>query len=263
MDAERQAEYAKETKQRCPIRVGALVLTVVKDGPAEKAGVLPLDVVLAVGKKPVRNADALLEAFGASQPGETVILEVRRHEEKLKAKQPGVAYQGGTWVHNPRDPRRKEIVWKGVKCDVTVGSQAAHGKAIAPGQAANAVRGGIDGNGYSRADIAEREASRPGGLGLSRRGSAVREPSAAQAGDSEKSTGEVEGGNAAAKSRPAPSDSTIADAYWGLQGVSMDAEVQKAYTAKLGGPAGSTSASRSRPSLRKDRPRKPASSPAT
>jgi serine protease Do len=67
---------------------GALVSTVVKDGPSEKAGVKPGDVILAVNDKPVEVSSELPTVIARMKPGSNVALTVLRDgkEQKLNVK---------------------------------------------------------------------------------------------------------------------------------------------------------------------------------
>jgi serine protease Do len=57
---------------------GALIADVVKDSPAEKAGIKPGDVVVALNGRPVNDNNQLTRDVGAIQPGQTVKLDVFR-----------------------------------------------------------------------------------------------------------------------------------------------------------------------------------------
>src|SRR5262249_41766243 len=57
---------------------GALIADVVKDSPAEKAGVRPGDVVVGLNGKPVNDNNQLTRDVGVIPPGSTVKLEVVR-----------------------------------------------------------------------------------------------------------------------------------------------------------------------------------------
>jgi serine protease Do len=67
---------------------GALVSSVVKDGPSEKAGVKPADVILAVNDKPVEVSAELPTIIARMKPGTNVQLTVWRDgkEQKLNVK---------------------------------------------------------------------------------------------------------------------------------------------------------------------------------
>jgi serine protease Do len=57
---------------------GAAVSSVVKDGPADKAGVKPEDVILAVNGRRIESSNELPEVIAAIHPGEKVDLEIWR-----------------------------------------------------------------------------------------------------------------------------------------------------------------------------------------
>jgi S1-C subfamily serine protease len=72
-----------------PVEQGALVQTVTKGSPAEKAGVHAgsqsgrgADVIVAVDGKPVKGAEDVVQAVGAKQPGDSVSLEYYRGKAK-------------------------------------------------------------------------------------------------------------------------------------------------------------------------------------
>jgi serine protease Do len=67
---------------------GALVSSVVKDGPSEKAGVKPGDVILAVNEKPVEVSSELPTVIARMKPGANVALTLWRggKQEKLDVK---------------------------------------------------------------------------------------------------------------------------------------------------------------------------------
>lgn len=61
-----------------PNQEGAVLVNILPDSPAQKAGLKPGDVVLAVNDKPVRNASALRNHVGLIPIGEEVTLEIAR-----------------------------------------------------------------------------------------------------------------------------------------------------------------------------------------
>jgi serine protease Do len=61
-----------------PGRKGALVAELVPGGPAEKAGVMPGDVVLSVNGHTVKNASELTREVASSHSGDTLNLQIMR-----------------------------------------------------------------------------------------------------------------------------------------------------------------------------------------
>jgi len=62
-------------------RMGALVSTVDRKGPAYKAGVEPGDVIIEFNGRPVKNNTELVAMVGATKPGSTVPLKVMRDKQ--------------------------------------------------------------------------------------------------------------------------------------------------------------------------------------
>lgn len=60
---------------------GAVVLTVVEQGPAEEAGLQAGDVITAIDDEAVDGPQALVDAIASRQPGDTVVLTVTREGE--------------------------------------------------------------------------------------------------------------------------------------------------------------------------------------
>jgi serine protease DegQ len=58
---------------------GTLIAGVMRGSPAEKAGVLPGDVLLAVADKPIKDAQAMLELIAGLNPGTRAKLAIRRN----------------------------------------------------------------------------------------------------------------------------------------------------------------------------------------
>ncbi|MDR4516587.1 MAG: Do family serine endopeptidase [Nitrosomonas sp.] len=61
---------------------GALVGGVLKDGPADKAGIKPGDILIAIENQPVRNSSELLNKVAALSPGETVTVKIIRNKQE-------------------------------------------------------------------------------------------------------------------------------------------------------------------------------------
>jgi serine protease DegQ len=62
--------------------IGTLVASVLKDGPADKAGIKPGDILIAVEGKPVKNSSETLNLVAALPPGDTVIITVIRNKKE-------------------------------------------------------------------------------------------------------------------------------------------------------------------------------------
>jgi S1-C subfamily serine protease len=52
--------------------------------PAEKAGILPGDILLKVGDKPINDVYAYMEVLNTSEKGQTVPVIVNRKGEEVK-----------------------------------------------------------------------------------------------------------------------------------------------------------------------------------
>jgi serine protease Do len=63
-------------------RMGALVATVGKDGPAGKAGIEPGDVIIEVNGKPIANRDELIRVITSTKPGSTVPVKIIREKKE-------------------------------------------------------------------------------------------------------------------------------------------------------------------------------------
>ena len=63
-------------------RTGAVVASVVANGPAAKAGVEPGDVILEVNNRPIPSRDELVQTIMALTPGTTVPLTVLRDKQR-------------------------------------------------------------------------------------------------------------------------------------------------------------------------------------
>ena len=103
---------------------GALVADVVKDSPAEKGGLKPGDVVVALNGKPVSDNSQLTRDVGVIPPGSTVKLDIVREgkqrtvEVKL-AERPDEKEQGGrTPTKSGQDKEQGDLLGLSVQ-DVT------------------------------------------------------------------------------------------------------------------------------------------------
>lgn len=61
---------------------GSLIASVLKDGPADNAGIKAGDILIAVEGKPVNNASELLKIVAALAPGENVTVTVIRNKQE-------------------------------------------------------------------------------------------------------------------------------------------------------------------------------------
>jgi serine protease DegQ len=78
--------------------VGVLIAGVERNGPAEKAGVKPGDVLVAVDATPTPDAPAMLDAVAELKPGRRATLKLRRDEKVLEVQV--------TVARRPQLPRR-------------------------------------------------------------------------------------------------------------------------------------------------------------
>ena len=67
-----------------PIKEGALVTGVLRDGPADTGGVRPGDVVVAIADQPVASTAQLLNAVAALKPQSEASINVQRGSQKLE-----------------------------------------------------------------------------------------------------------------------------------------------------------------------------------
>jgi len=63
---------------------GALIAGVLKNGPADRAGVKPGDVLVAVNGKPVSDSSSLLNLIAVLKPGDTARLSVARKNSSME-----------------------------------------------------------------------------------------------------------------------------------------------------------------------------------
>ncbi|PXW90700.1 serine protease DegQ [Nitrosomonas sp. Nm84] len=61
---------------------GSLIAGVLKDGPADQAGIKPGDILIAVEGKPVKSSSELLNLVAALPPGDTVTVTVIRSKQE-------------------------------------------------------------------------------------------------------------------------------------------------------------------------------------
>jgi serine protease DegQ len=65
---------------------GAIIAGVLTGGPADKAGIKPGDVLLAIDEKPVSDPQNMLTLIAGLQPGSTARLKLRRAQEETELK---------------------------------------------------------------------------------------------------------------------------------------------------------------------------------
>lgn len=63
---------------------GALIAGVLRGGPADRAGIRPGDVLLAVGGKPVKDSSSLLNLIAALPPGKVALLNLLRSQTEMQ-----------------------------------------------------------------------------------------------------------------------------------------------------------------------------------
>ncbi len=63
---------------------GALIAGVLRSGPADRAGIRPGDVLIAVGGKPVKDSSSLLNLIAALPPDKVVLLNLIRAQKEMK-----------------------------------------------------------------------------------------------------------------------------------------------------------------------------------
>lgn len=66
-----------------PTDRGVVVLSVAPGGPAERAGVLPGDIITAVDGKPVSDVQQVTDAVLAHRIGDTILLQIHRGRQQL------------------------------------------------------------------------------------------------------------------------------------------------------------------------------------
>ena len=62
--------------------MGSLIASVLKEGPADKAGIRPGDILIAVEGKPVKNSADMLNLVAAIPPGKSVTVTVIRSKQE-------------------------------------------------------------------------------------------------------------------------------------------------------------------------------------
>ncbi len=73
-----------EASISAPPELPGLIAGVLRGSPAEKAGVKPGDVLLAVEGKPVKDPAGMLNLVAALPPGKQAKLEIRRRQAEME-----------------------------------------------------------------------------------------------------------------------------------------------------------------------------------
>lgn len=68
---------------KLPNSEGALIAGVVRGAPADKAGIKPGDILLAVDDKPVKDAQVMLEVIASQEPGRNARFKLRREGKEV------------------------------------------------------------------------------------------------------------------------------------------------------------------------------------
>jgi Do/DeqQ family serine protease len=68
---------------KLPNSEGALIAGVVRGAPADKAGIKPGDILLAVEDKPIKDAQVMLEVIASQEPGSSTRFKLRRENKEI------------------------------------------------------------------------------------------------------------------------------------------------------------------------------------
>ncbi|MBI4291368.1 MAG: Do family serine endopeptidase [Betaproteobacteria bacterium] len=68
---------------RLPSASGALIAGVLRGGPADKAGVKPGDILVALDGKPVKDPTSMLNLVAALTPGKSATMRLRREQKEI------------------------------------------------------------------------------------------------------------------------------------------------------------------------------------
>jgi serine protease DegQ len=69
---------------KLPDSLGALIAGVVRGAPADKAGIKPGDILLAVENTPIKNAQGMLEVIATQEPGRSTRFKLRREGREIE-----------------------------------------------------------------------------------------------------------------------------------------------------------------------------------
>lgn len=151
-------EVTKEVAQAIglPKAEGAMVSGVEPDAPADKAGILPGDVILKFDGKPINRMSDLPRLVGQTKPGETVPVEVWRKGKPVKLKVTVAEIKAEAQAEAPAAPKAKPVEAKtevlGMKI-VPVAAEAQKKLRIKGGVQVSSVEGPAAEAGIAEGDI--------------------------------------------------------------------------------------------------------------
>jgi len=62
---------------------GVLIMQVERGSPADRAGIMPGDVIQQIDGRPVRDSDQMIEIMRLKQPGDTIQLRIWREGQQM------------------------------------------------------------------------------------------------------------------------------------------------------------------------------------
>lgn len=79
-------DQAVAAQQELSVDQGALIVSVIRGGPADSAGLKPGDVIVQLGNTPITSAASLGDALLSESPGATVEVKIYRGSEQMTVK---------------------------------------------------------------------------------------------------------------------------------------------------------------------------------